>query len=112
MNRGMGYHYAHQTEHILFAWRRKRRPLRTNPVDILRCKMIRGGYPTEKPAALVTTLITESLRVGETLIDPFAGSGVVGAAVPFDYKARVLLNDSSDAAQEHMMKRFSQLDIF
>jgi len=118
---GMGYHYRRRYEFIVFAWREKRsekeggyvpgfRPRRLANLgtpDILTAKRIVGGYPTEKPPALVQTLIMQSARVGNTLLDPFAGSGVLAAACPFSLGCRILLNDVSPAAIAWMKRRFA-----
>ena len=41
-----------------------------------------GGklHPTEKPVELMQILIENSTNVGETVLDPFAGSGSTGVA--------------------------------
>jgi len=116
---GMGYHYRRQYEFVLFVWREKRsekdggrvggftpRKLRDlGKADILRHKRVPGGYPTEKPAPLVAELVTQSVRTGETLCDPFAGSGVLGAATPFEYNCHILLNDKSPASMKWITDR-------
>jgi len=111
VNMGMGYHYRRRYECILFCWREKRegvsgfqnRKLRDlGKADVFQYKRVTSGYPTEKPAALITELLTQSCRVGDTICDPFCGSGVVGAALPLDYNGSVLLNDKSDASMRHM----------
>ena len=38
------------------------------------------GYPTQKPVALAERIIRASSNPGELVLDPFAGSGTVGAA--------------------------------
>lgn len=38
------------------------------------------GHPTQKPVALIQQLIEASSDPGETVLDPFAGSGTVGEA--------------------------------
>lgn len=113
VNMGMGYHYRRRYENIVFAWRETRdgvkagkRKLRDLGIaDVFQYKRVTGGYPTEKPAALIQELITQSARVGDTLLDPFAGSGILAAACPFDYGCTVLLNDKAQASmawiQEH-----------
>jgi len=62
--------------------------------------MTRGHYPTEKPVELLKELISQSTRAGETVIDPFCGSGSRGRAAR-ELGRRGLLCDidaSSDAA--------------
>jgi len=41
------------------------------------------------------------------VIDPFAGSGSLGAACPPDMDLRILLNDNSEVAIKHMQGRLS-----
>ena len=50
--------------------------------DVLTCPrvMTRGHYPTEKPVALLKTLIEQSTHTGEVVLDPFCGSGSTGRA--------------------------------
>lgn len=128
INMGMGYHYRGQYENILFAWRVPRGPridCLSNPhdgvrgfkarqlanlgiSDVLKCKRVTKGYPTEKPEEIVRTLVRQSARPGDTICDPFAGSGVVGAVVPQDWvNCRVLLNDKSPASIKHIYARLN-----
>ena len=39
-----------------------------------------GEHPTEKPVALMSEIISDFTRYGETVIDPFMGSGTTGVA--------------------------------
>jgi site-specific DNA-methyltransferase (adenine-specific) len=116
VNQGMGYHYRRRYECIVFAWREKREGVRgfekrrladLGIPDILTHKRVVNGYPTEKPVALVGQLVSQSLRPGECIIDPFAGSGVLAAAVPESLNARILMNDISGASMEYIRKRFA-----
>jgi site-specific DNA-methyltransferase (adenine-specific) len=102
VNIGMGYHYRRRYECIIFAYRGKRRLRDLGKADVFQYKRVTNAYPTEKPAPLVQEFITQSLRIGETCCDPFAGSGVLGAAVPFDYNATILLNDKSPQSIKYM----------
>jgi site-specific DNA-methyltransferase (adenine-specific) len=120
INMGMGYHYRGQYENIVFAWREPREGLATfkkrrlndlGIADILKCKRVTGGYPTEKPEEIVRTLVNQSVRPfvtnqndkPEVICDPFAGSGVLGAVAPAH--CRVLLNDKSPASIKHIYAR-------
>lgn len=77
---GMGYHYRARYEMILFASKGSR-PLNDRGVpDVLSVAAPRGGYPTEKPVALLRTLVTQSTLPGELVVDPFMGSGSTGHA--------------------------------
>jgi len=118
MTIGMGYHYRRRYEFVLFAWREKRgekdggrvggftpRKLRDlGKADVLQYKRVTGGYPTQKPAPLVAEFVTQSTRIGDTLCDPFAGSGVLAEATPFEYNCRILLNDKSPASMKWIVE--------
>jgi site-specific DNA-methyltransferase (adenine-specific) len=113
VNMGMGYHYRRRYECILFAWREPRdgvrgfqkRKLRDLGIaDVFQYKRVTNAYPTEKPASLIQELVTQSARSGDTILDPFCGSGVLGAATPFDYKATILLNDKALASMAYMQE--------
>ena len=39
-----------------------------------------GNHPTQKPEALIERILQASSSVGDTVLDPFAGSGTTGAA--------------------------------
>jgi site-specific DNA-methyltransferase (adenine-specific) len=77
---GMGYHYRARYEFILFFEKGKRKLKNLGIPDVLCEDRIRGGYPTEKPANLSKILIEQSSDEGDLVIDPFFGSGSVGAA--------------------------------
>jgi site-specific DNA-methyltransferase (adenine-specific) len=77
---GMGYHYRARYEFILFFEKGKRKLKDLGIADIIECPRIFRGYPTEKPAAVSAVLIGQSTELGELVIDPFMGSGSVGAA--------------------------------
>ncbi len=77
---GMGYHYRARCEFILFFEKGKRRLHDLGIADVLRAPRIVGGYPTEKPVALASVLVAQSSDPGQTVIDPFVGSGAFGVA--------------------------------
>ena len=77
---GMGYHYRALYEVILFFEKGKRKLNDLSIPDVLEAKRVRGGYPTEKPVDLLTTLVKQSSEPGEVVIDPFSGSGATGVA--------------------------------
>jgi site-specific DNA-methyltransferase (adenine-specific) len=43
--------------------------------DVLTYRRVARGYPTQKPVALLKTLITQASQPGELVCDPFCGSG-------------------------------------
>ena len=55
------------------------------------------GYPTQKPEGLLRRFVQASSRPGDTCMDPFAGSGTLGA-VAARLGRRYLLMDSSPQA--------------
>ncbi|MGP9801251.1 DNA-methyltransferase [Rheinheimera sp. NSM] len=77
---GMGYHYRARYEFILFFEKGKRKINDLSIPDVLTEKRIWKGYPTEKPVNLAKTLIIQSSKEDEIVIDPFCGAGFVGQA--------------------------------
>ena len=77
---GMGYHYRARCERILFFEKGRRRLNDLSIPDILSVPRIHRGYPTEKPAALMEILVSQSSVRGELVVDPFVGAGSVGVA--------------------------------
>ncbi|WP_115148810.1 DNA-methyltransferase [Legionella quateirensis] len=80
VNIGMGYHYRSRYENILFFEKGKRKLNNLSIPDILTCKRIMNGYPTEKPVELMEILIQQSSLPGDIIADPFLGSGSVAEA--------------------------------
>jgi site-specific DNA-methyltransferase (adenine-specific) len=80
MKIGMGYHYRARYEVILFFEKGKRRLGDLGVPDVLAFPRVRNGYPAEKPVALNAELIRQSTERGETVLDPFMGSGSAGIA--------------------------------
>jgi site-specific DNA-methyltransferase (adenine-specific) len=62
------------------------------------------GYPTQKPEALIRRFVQASSRPGDLCLDPFAGSGTLGA-VAAALGRRYLLIDSSEQAVTVMERR-------
>ncbi|MGZ8649207.1 MAG: DNA-methyltransferase, partial [Solirubrobacteraceae bacterium] len=62
------------------------------------------GYPTQKPAGLVRRFVQASSRAGDLCLDPFAGSGTLGA-VAAALGRRYLLMDERPEAVEVMRAR-------
>lgn len=77
---GMGYHYRARYEVILFFEKGKRKLNDLGIADVITCDRVRAGYPTEKPVRVSDVLISQSTQPGDLVIDPFTGSGSVGAA--------------------------------
>jgi site-specific DNA-methyltransferase (adenine-specific) len=62
------------------------------------------GYPTQKPAGVLRRLVTASSRAGGWCLDPFAGSGTLGA-VCRELDRRYVMIDSNPEAIEVMRRR-------
>jgi site-specific DNA-methyltransferase (adenine-specific) len=62
------------------------------------------GYPTQKPAGVIRRLVAASSRPGGWCLDPFAGSGTLGA-VCAELGRRYVLVDSQPEAIEVMRRR-------
>jgi len=62
------------------------------------------GYPTQKPEGLVRRFVQASSRPGDLCLDPFAGSGTLGA-VAAQLGRRYLLIDESPEAVDVMKAR-------
>ena len=48
-------------------------------------------HPSEKPLALLRELVESSSRIGETVLDPFAGSGSTGVAAVLSGRRTILV---------------------
>lgn len=104
VNIGMGYHYRSRHEYILFFEKGKRKLNDLGVPDILTCKRVNKGYPTEKQTQLIQVLISQSSNVGELVVDPFFGSG--STLVAAENLGRDYLGcDISDAAHAHFKQR-------
>jgi site-specific DNA-methyltransferase (adenine-specific) len=77
---GMGYHYRARYEFVLFFEKGKRRLNNLGVADIISVPRVHRGYPAEKPPEVSEILIQQSTVAGETVADPFMGSGSVGVA--------------------------------
>lgn len=79
---GMGRTFRKQHELVLhFTKGVGRAALRHDVGDVIACKPIRhGSHPTEKPVALLHTLLSVVCPPGGTVLDPFAGSGTTCVA--------------------------------
>lgn len=133
MKMGMGYHYRRRKEFILFfeKGRRKLNDLGVPDVlnvgldadvdidaddsgsgrrgiDWISCPRIANGYPTEKPVAVSEILIRQSTLEGETVADPFMGSGSVGVAA-LKCRRKFLGCDISEKALDVAEKRLQEV---
>ena len=65
------------------------------------------GYPTQKPEGVLRRIVAASSRPGDWCLDPFAGSGTLGA-VCAQLGRRFVLVDSSPEAVEIARGRVAQ----
>jgi len=65
------------------------------------------GYPTQKPEGLIRRFVQASSRPGDLCLDPFAGSGTLGA-VAAALGRRYVLIDSSEEAVAVMRARLAR----
>jgi len=77
VNIGMGYHYRNRYEFVLFFEKGSRKLADLGVADVITCKRVRGGYPTEKPVEVASVLVSQSAQPGETVLDTFCGSGAL-----------------------------------
>jgi DNA modification methylase len=98
---GMGSCFRNQHEMILhFTKGVGREPRRRDVGNVLSHKPIRNGdHPTEKPVSLMRDLISVVAGPGDSLLDPFAGSGAtLHAALLQGCSATGIERDSQYAA--------------
>jgi site-specific DNA-methyltransferase (adenine-specific) len=55
------------------------------------------GYPTQKPEGIVRRMVQASSRPGDWCLDPFAGSGTLGAVAGALGRRSVLIDSSAEA---------------
>ncbi len=101
---GMGYHYRAKYEFVLFFEKGKRKLNNLGIADVLECKRVYRGYPTEKPVSLLETLITQSSSEGDMVIDPFFGSGSTLVAAN-NLNRKAMGCDISNAAHDYLKQR-------
>lgn len=101
---GMGYHYRARYEFILFFEKGKRKLNNLGIPDVLECKRVWRGYPTEKPVNLIEILLEQSTKEEDLIIDPFFGSGSALIAA-INTNRNYLGCDISKSAHEHFENR-------
>ena len=57
------------------------------------------GYPTQKPVGIVRRMVQASTRPGDLCLDPFAGSGTLGAAAAALGRRYLLMDESPEAVR-------------
>jgi site-specific DNA-methyltransferase (adenine-specific) len=78
---GMGANYRNQHELIIYAEKGGADFPSHNIGNVIRCSREKAeNHPTEKPVALLETLLSASTREDQLVFDPFMGSGSTGVA--------------------------------
>jgi site-specific DNA-methyltransferase (adenine-specific) len=69
------------------------------------------GYPTQKPEAIVRRMVQASTRRGDRCLDPFAGSGTLGAVAAKLGRRYVLVDSSPEAVRvaAERLERFAPI---
>jgi len=106
VNIGMGYHFRSRYEFILFFEKGKRKLNDLAIPDVLECKRVYRGYPTEKPVPLLEILVSQSSIKGDFVIDPFFGSGSTLIAAQ-NLEREFLGSDISTDSHEYFKERHS-----
>jgi site-specific DNA-methyltransferase (adenine-specific) len=57
------------------------------------------GYPTQKPEGIVRRMVQASTRPGDLCLDPFAGSGTLGAVAAKLGRRYMLMDESAEAVR-------------
>ncbi|EGR1045547.1 site-specific DNA-methyltransferase, partial [Vibrio cholerae] len=104
---GMGYHYRSRHEYILFFEKGKRKLNDLGVPDVLQCKRVFRGYPTEKPVELIEVLISQSSNENQLVVDPFFGSGSTLIAAR-NLSRSYMGCDISESAHFHFMNRLGE----
>ncbi|HDZ9470456.1 TPA: site-specific DNA-methyltransferase [Vibrio cholerae] len=104
---GMGYHYRSRHEYILFFEKGKRKLNDFGVPDVLQCKRVFRGYPTEKPVELIEVLISQSSNENQLVVDPFFGSGSTLIAAR-NLSRSYMGCDISESAHFHFMNRLGE----
>jgi site-specific DNA-methyltransferase (adenine-specific) len=57
------------------------------------------GYPTQKPEGILRRIVTASSRPGDLCLDPFCGSGTLGAVCRELDREYVLIDSNPEAIE-------------
>lgn len=82
-NFGLGWAFRHQYELILVLEKGKPKYNLTDFSDVQTCSHINHTlqtHPHEKPVDLISKIVKHSSKVGDTILDPFCGSGAICVA--------------------------------
>ncbi|OGY11951.1 MAG: DNA methylase N-4 [Candidatus Blackburnbacteria bacterium RIFCSPHIGHO2_02_FULL_44_20] len=69
-----------------------------------------GKHPTQKPQELLKRIILSCTKKGDTILDPFCGSGTTGVEA-YKYGRNFVGIDSSEVFLDMTVKRFKELGV-
>ncbi len=75
--------WAPRHEMVLFASKGRHELVGNRPIDVIRVQRVDSAklvHPYQKPAKLFVPMIEASTNPGDTILDPFAGSGSISVA--------------------------------
>jgi site-specific DNA-methyltransferase (adenine-specific) len=99
---GMGYHWRRREEYICFFEKGSRQLNHLGWSSIQPAKRLAGNsakYPTQKPTELLRLLILNSSQPGDTVLDPFCGSGSAGVAALHEGRHFIGFDSSMSAVE-------------
>lgn len=85
---------------------------RSNVLRYKRIRTIKEGHPTPKPPDLIEELMACSSNEGDLVLDPFAGSGVVGAVAQKLGRRFICLDIDERWAKEAKERYGLEVEIF
>jgi DNA modification methylase len=123
---GRGYRYRFRLEFILYFTKREQSVfygdgefrdeliLLNEEAEMIRYQKVHGGnkkHPAEKPIRLYESFIKDSTRIGELVIDPFAGSGPLIEACK-NTSRNFLVVEQNEKYRKDLDDRGRQVTIF
>jgi DNA modification methylase len=113
----LGGNYRSQHELLVFASNGPARELlRHDMGNVVKTKRVSGGdHPTEKPTELIDWILRASINDGETVFDPFMGSGTTGVSCVTNKKKFIgieVVDSYFDIACERITNAYRQERLF
>jgi DNA modification methylase len=113
---GAGPKYAYKHEFCIFAVREDARGIDGYPEDVMEYTEARWSdvddqrtqHPTQKPVRLISDLVENSTSVGDTVLDPFMGSGTTAVAAIQNDRDYVGFEVDADNYQSVIERRISE----
>lgn len=103
--------YANKTEYILYAHKGRRTLKGARDTNVIHERREHtDAHPTQKPVNLCQYFIEKSTEIGESVLDPFAGSGTTGVAAKY-LKRDFTLIEISPKYCEIIRNRLSQQQL-